>query len=101
MTPPGIAALAGPHKHELLLVYTLLQLTVIVLAGRIGGAVARRYGQSAAVGENNSRHGAPEFPGSGAARLPPPASASRQPGLDLQRRHRRAVQVSLPLIAAH
>jgi len=51
MTSPGIAALAAPHKHELLLFYTLLQLTVIVLAGRIGGALARRYGQSAAVGE--------------------------------------------------
>jgi len=40
----SIAALAGPHQHELLLLYTLLQLTVIVLAARIGGAVARRYG---------------------------------------------------------
>jgi Kef-type K+ transport system membrane component KefB len=45
------AALAGPHKAELLLFFTLLELTIIVLAGRLAGAVARRYGQSAAVGE--------------------------------------------------
>lgn len=45
------AALAGPHRNELLLFYTLLELTVIVLAGRIGGAVAKRCGQSTAVGE--------------------------------------------------
>jgi Kef-type K+ transport system membrane component KefB len=45
------AALASPHKNELLVFYTLLELTVIVLAGRLGGAVARRFGQSAAVGE--------------------------------------------------
>jgi Kef-type K+ transport system membrane component KefB len=50
MTPPS-AAVAGAHKSELLLLLTLLQLTVIVLAGRVGGAIARRYGQSAAVGE--------------------------------------------------
>src|SRR5580693_1729859 len=51
MTPPSAAALAGAHKNELLLLLTLLQLTVIVLAGRVGGAIAQRYGQSAAVGE--------------------------------------------------
>jgi K+:H+ antiporter len=45
------AALAGPHQAELLLFFTLLELTIIVLAGRLAGAVARRYGQSAAVGE--------------------------------------------------
>ena len=45
------AALAGPHKNELLLFYTLLELAVIVLAGRLGGELARRFGQSAAVGE--------------------------------------------------
>jgi Kef-type K+ transport system membrane component KefB len=48
---PASAAVAGAHKSELLLLLTLLQLTVIVLAGRVGGAIARRYGQSAAVGE--------------------------------------------------
>jgi Kef-type K+ transport system membrane component KefB len=51
MSPSGGATLAGPHRDELLLFYTLLELTLIVLAGRIGGAIARRYGQSAAVGE--------------------------------------------------
>lgn len=50
MTPPS-AAVAGAHKSELLLLFTLLQLTVIVLAGRVGGSIARRCGQSAAVGE--------------------------------------------------
>jgi Kef-type K+ transport system membrane component KefB len=44
-------SLAGPHKTELLLFYTLLELVIIVLAARVGGAIARRCGQSAAVGE--------------------------------------------------
>lgn len=39
------------HKTELLLFFTLIQLAVIVLAGRLGGALALRFGQSAAVGE--------------------------------------------------
>ena len=39
------------HKTEALLFFTLLQLTVIVLAARIGGEIAQRVGQSAAVGE--------------------------------------------------
>jgi Kef-type K+ transport system membrane component KefB len=51
MTSPSAAALAGAHKNELLLLLTLLQLAVIMLAGRVGGAIAQRYGQSAAVGE--------------------------------------------------
>jgi Kef-type K+ transport system membrane component KefB len=51
MSTAASAAVAGPHKNELLLFYTLLQLTVIVVAGRLGGAAARRCGQSAAVGE--------------------------------------------------
>jgi Kef-type K+ transport system membrane component KefB len=51
MSSTAGAALASPHKNELLLFYTLLELTIIVLAGRLGGAVARRFGQSAAVGE--------------------------------------------------
>src|SRR6202165_1306506 len=34
-----------------MLFYTLLQLTLIVLAGRIGGELAKRCGQSTAVGE--------------------------------------------------
>jgi Kef-type K+ transport system membrane component KefB len=39
------------HQTESLLFFTLLQLTVIVLAGRLGGVVAQRVGQSPAVGE--------------------------------------------------
>ena len=39
------------HKTEALLFFTLLQLTVIVLAARIGGTLALRIGQTAAVGE--------------------------------------------------
>lgn len=39
------------HQTEALLFFTLLQLTVIVLAARAGGALARRVGQSPAVGE--------------------------------------------------
>ena len=39
------------HKTEALLFFTLLQLTVIVLAARIGGGIALRIGQTAAVGE--------------------------------------------------
>jgi Kef-type K+ transport system membrane component KefB len=48
---PGAAAVTGAHKNELMLFHTLLELTLIVLAGRIGGGVARRCGLSAAVGE--------------------------------------------------
>jgi Kef-type K+ transport system membrane component KefB len=51
MTAATLATQAGPHRTELLLFYTLLELAVIVLAGRLGGALARRFGQSAAVGE--------------------------------------------------
>ncbi|HEY8856820.1 MAG TPA: cation:proton antiporter [Rugosibacter sp.] len=39
------------HQTEALLFFTLLQLTVIVLAARIGSGVALRIGQTAAVGE--------------------------------------------------
>lgn len=39
------------HQTESLLFFTLLQLTVIVLAARIGGEIALRIGQSAVVGE--------------------------------------------------
>jgi Kef-type K+ transport system membrane component KefB len=41
----------GTHRNELLLFFTLLELAIIVLAGRLGGALAARCGQSAAVGE--------------------------------------------------
>ena len=51
MNTPSLAAATGAHKNELILFYTLLELTIIVVAGRAGGALARRIGQSAAVGE--------------------------------------------------
>lgn len=49
--PGAAAAVTGTHKNELMLFYTLLELTFIVLAGRIGGALAKLCGQSTAVGE--------------------------------------------------
>ncbi|HMH89435.1 MAG TPA: cation:proton antiporter [Steroidobacteraceae bacterium] len=51
MNTPSLAAATGAQKNELILFYTLLELTIIVIAGRAGGALARRIGQSAAVGE--------------------------------------------------
>jgi Kef-type K+ transport system membrane component KefB len=42
---------AGAHRNELMLFFTLLELALIVLAGRVGGAVALRVGQAPAVGE--------------------------------------------------
>jgi Kef-type K+ transport system membrane component KefB len=51
LNTPSLAAATGAQKSELILFYTLLQLTIIVAAGRIGGALARRFYQSAAVGE--------------------------------------------------
>ncbi|MDO8249659.1 MAG: cation:proton antiporter [Rhodoferax sp.] len=46
-----IANTLSTHKTEALLFFTLMQLTVIVLAARIGGGVALRIGQSMVVGE--------------------------------------------------
>jgi Kef-type K+ transport system membrane component KefB len=48
---PATAAVISTHKNELLLFFTLLELTLIVFAGRVGGAIASRFGQSPAVGE--------------------------------------------------
>jgi Kef-type K+ transport system membrane component KefB len=45
------ARAAGVHASEALLFSVLLQLVIIVLAGRLGGVLARRFGQSAVVGE--------------------------------------------------
>lgn len=42
---------SGVHKTELLLFFTLLQLTIIVLASRLGSVLAFKWGQSRAVGE--------------------------------------------------
>jgi Kef-type K+ transport system membrane component KefB len=49
MTAPAHAI--AVHQTEALLFFTLLQLTVIILAARLGGEVAHRIGQSPAVGE--------------------------------------------------
>jgi len=49
--PAAAVAVTGTHRNELMLFYTLLELTLIVLAGRFGGALAKRCGQSTAVGE--------------------------------------------------
>lgn len=46
-----IASTLTTHKTEALLFFTLLQLTVSVLAARIGGGLALRIGQSVVVGE--------------------------------------------------
>jgi len=52
MNIPGTAAaVTGTHKNELMLFFTLLELTLIIVAGRIGGALAKRGGQSTSVGE--------------------------------------------------
>jgi Kef-type K+ transport system membrane component KefB len=45
------AAHGAVHQDERLLYFVLMQLVVIVLAGRLGGQVAVRIGQIAAVGE--------------------------------------------------
>jgi Kef-type K+ transport system membrane component KefB len=49
--PANIAAATSVHQAETLLFFTLLQLAIIIVAARIGGAVARRFGQAAVVGE--------------------------------------------------
>ncbi|MGZ5033501.1 MAG: cation:proton antiporter [Usitatibacter sp.] len=51
MLPVAANVPSSVHATESLLFLVLLQLTVIVLAGRAGSALARRWGQSAAVGE--------------------------------------------------
>jgi Kef-type K+ transport system membrane component KefB len=51
LSSAGTVTAVGAHRNELLLFFTLLELTLIVLAGRIGGAVATRCHQSPAVGE--------------------------------------------------
>lgn len=49
--PAPAAATTGVHATESLLFLILMQLAVIVVAGRIGSAAARRVGQAAVVGE--------------------------------------------------
>lgn len=49
--PAQVQDVVSVHQTEILLFFVLLQLTIIVLAARIGTAVAVRIGQSAAVGE--------------------------------------------------
>ena len=46
-----ILAQSATHQNEALLFFTLLQLVVIVIMGRVGGEIAVRISQSRAVGE--------------------------------------------------
>jgi Kef-type K+ transport system membrane component KefB len=51
MTATAHIAATSVHQAETLLFFTLLQLTIIILAARVGGMVAKRLGQAAVVGE--------------------------------------------------
>ena len=51
MNPATHATQIAAHQNEAVLFLILLQLTVIVLAARVGGWLARRVGQSPSVGE--------------------------------------------------
>ncbi len=51
MSVSNTVATLSVHKTETLLFFTLLELAVIVVAGRIGGLLANRCGQAAVVGE--------------------------------------------------
>ncbi|WP_166444158.1 cation:proton antiporter [Pararobbsia silviterrae] len=51
IAPVAHVAQTGVHQTEAILFLILLQLTIIVLAGRAGSLAAQRIGQSAAVGE--------------------------------------------------
>jgi len=51
ITIAAATSITAVHRNESLLFATLLELTVIVLAGRAGGMLARRFRQSPAVGE--------------------------------------------------
>jgi hypothetical protein len=53
--PSAAAAVTGTHKNELMLFYTLLELAVIVLAGRVGGDQRRR--RLAAAGTHHDADG--------------------------------------------
>jgi hypothetical protein len=48
LSAPSLASTASSHQNELLLFFTLLELSIIVLAGRADGAIASRFGQSPA-----------------------------------------------------
>ena len=50
MTAPDAVAVASVHQNELLLFFTLLQLSVIVIAGRCGESLARLCRQAPVVG---------------------------------------------------
>jgi Kef-type K+ transport system membrane component KefB len=51
MAPTTAIAIPSAQQNETLLFFTLLELAVIVAAGRVGGALARRAAQSPVVGE--------------------------------------------------
>jgi hypothetical protein len=42
--------LTSTQAHEFTLFYVLLELCIIVLAGRLGGMLAKRFGQAAQIG---------------------------------------------------
>ena len=50
MSDPNALALISVHRNETLLFFTLLQLAVIVIAGRLGAALASRCRQAPVVG---------------------------------------------------
>jgi Kef-type K+ transport system membrane component KefB len=51
MSDANALAQSAMQKNELMLFFTLLELTAIVIAGRIGGALAARFGQTPVVGQ--------------------------------------------------
>lgn len=51
MSDANALAQSAVHKNELLLFFTLLELSAIVIAGRVGGALAARFGQTPVVGQ--------------------------------------------------
>lgn len=58
MSVEAAAQEIGVHKAEAVLFFTLLQLTVVVLAGRIGSSLAVRFGQSTAPQKASPRRAA-------------------------------------------
>ena len=74
----AVSAVSAVHHAELLLYFTLLQLSIIVVAGRVGSNLAVRWGQAAAVGS---------AVGQGRARghHPSDASAGQADGSQLRR----------------
>ena len=51
MSTGHVTSAVAVHREEAILFFTLLQLTIVVLAGRVGAALAVRVGQTTVVGE--------------------------------------------------